>query len=229
MPKPPHISNQVWNEALARNPDPKELAPVPLVGAPALHSRIVSQQEKANGLATHAEKLRATLEFLEKASKSSNDSIQHSNAEQEALRRRLLEVMRKVEIVRCMGQPTQRAEVEAQLRLGEIVKQANMVGKSLSDLEERGKQQARAWRMRGATMESQQHMAAGSVKLQEEDKTALFNVLNEQRLGMERLGHIVKRDARDVDILKDELSAAHASSGRVKGVPPPGAAIFGGR
>lgn len=227
MPKPPHISNQVWNEALARNPDPKELAPVPLVGAPALHSRIVSQQEKANALSSHAKKLRETLQFLEKAARCSKDSVKHSNSEQEALRRRLLEIMRKVEIVRCMGQPTQRAEVDAQQRLGEITRQANIVGTSLADLEERGKRQARAWRMRGATVESP-HLEVGSVPLQEEDKKALFNVLNDQRLGMERLGHIVKRDVRDVGILKDELNKA-ASSGRVNALPPSGAAIFGGR
>eukprot|EP00581_Thalassiosira_minuscula_P011552 CAMPEP_0183713898 /NCGR_PEP_ID=MMETSP0737-20130205/8628_1 /TAXON_ID=385413 /ORGANISM="Thalassiosira miniscula, Strain CCMP1093" /LENGTH=484 /DNA_ID=CAMNT_0025942771 /DNA_START=39 /DNA_END=1493 /DNA_ORIENTATION=+ len=226
VPKPPHISNQVWNEALARNPDPKELAPVPLVGMPALHSRIVSQQEKANALATHAKKLRETLQFLEKAARSSKESIKHSNTEQEALRRRLLEIMRKVEIVRCMGQPTQRAEGEAQRRLGEILKQVNMVGKSLVDLEERGKQQARAWRMRGATMESSQRSEVADA-LQEEDKVALFHVLNEQRMGMERLGHIVKRDVRDVDILKEELNNAH--SGRAKSFSTSGAAIFGGR
>lgn len=225
-PKPPHVSNQVWNEALARNPDPRELVPVPLVGAAAIHSRIVSQQEKANALAAHAKKLRETLEFLENAARSSKDAIRHSNSEQEALRRRLLGIMRKVEIIRCMGQPTQGAEVEAQQRLGEIMKQANMVGKSLADLEERGRHQARAWRMRGATMESQQHSEVGSTQLQEEDKVALFHVLNDQRLGMERLGMIVKRDVRDAGILKEELNK---STGRAIALPPSGAAIFGGR
>ena len=232
VPKPPHISNQVWNEALARNPDPKELMPMPLVGAAALHSRIVSQQDKANSLATHAKKLRETLQFLEKAARSSKESIKHSNSEQEALRRRLLEIMRKVEIIRCMGQPTQRAEIDAQQRLREIMKQMNIVGKTLSNLEERGKHQARAWRMRGATLESsQQHSVAGSIQsLQEEDKVSLFHVLNDQRLGMERLGHIVKRDVRDVGILKDELNKASSGSRVVHALPPSGgAAIFGGR
>ena len=233
MPKPPHISNRVWNEALARNPDPKELMPTPLVGAAALHYRIVSQQDKANSLANHAKKLRETLTFLEKAARSSTDSIKHSNSEQEVLRKRLLELMRKVEIVRCMGQPTQRAELESQQRLGEIMKQVNTVGKVLADLEERSKQQARAWRMRGANMESQQlqqnasAVSNSSMPLQEEDKVALFNVLNDQRMGMERLGHIVLRDARDVDILKDEMNKA--SSGRVQQSDSRGAAIFGGR
>lgn len=225
VPKPSHISNQTWTEALARNPDPKELMPIPILGAPALHSRIVSQQERANALAMHAKKLRETLLFLEKSANSSKDAIKRSNLDQEALRRRLLEIMRKVEIIRCMGQPTQRAEVEAQQRLGEIMKQVNLVGKTLANLEERGRQQARAWRMKGATMESRQS-DIGLLPMEEEDKVALFQVLNGQRLGMERLGSIVKRDVRDAGIMKDELNKA--SSGRVK-ASSSGAAIFGGR
>ena len=230
VPKPPHIRNSVWNEALARNPDTNELMPTPLVGAPALHSRIVSQQDKANSLAGHAKKLRETLQFLEKAARSSQESIQHSNSEQEVLRRRLLEIMRKVEIIRCMNQPTQSAEVQAQQRLGEIIKQVTLVDKALIDLEERGKHQARAWRMRGATIESQRQHVTNTVEdpLQTEDKVALFNVLNDQRLGMERLGNIVNRDVRDASILKEELTKE--TSG-LKALPPSlgGTAIFGGR
>ena len=225
VPKPPHISNQVWNEALASNPDPNELVPVPLVGAPALHSRIVSQQEKANALAAHAKKLRETLQFLEKTAVSSKGAIKQSNDEQDALRRRLLEIMRKVEIVRCMGQHTQEAEVQAQWKLGEIMKTVNMVGKSLADLEERGTQQARAWRMRGATMESQPHSELTSAPLQEEDKKELFHVLNGTRMGMERLGAIVTTDVRDSGILKQELNKA--SMGGARSLPPSGAAVFG--
>ena len=101
-----------------------------------------------------------------------------------------------------------------------------MVGKTLANLEERGRQQARAWRMKGATMESRQS-DIGLLPMEEEDKVALFQVLNGQRLGMERLGSIVKRDVRDAGIMKDELSKA--SSGRVKALSSSGAAIFGGR
>ena len=153
--------------------------------------------------------------------------MRRADAEQEALGRRLLEVMRKVEIARCMGQPTQRAEAESRRRLGEIGQRANAVAASLADLEERGRRQARTWRMRGATMESRPRSQVDAAPLTEQDKAALFQVLNDQRLGMERLGHIVKKEVRDVEILKAELEKA--SSGRAKALPPPGAAIFGGR
>lgn len=151
MPKPPHVGAGAWNEALARNPGPTELVPVALVGAPALHARLVAQQEKANALAAHAASLRDTVRFLEKAAlRDSRDGIRRAGEEQEALRRRLLGVMRKVEIVRCMGQATQRAEADAGRRLGEIAGRVHGVGRSLAALEERGRQQAREWRRGGA-------------------------------------------------------------------------------
>lgn len=210
--------------------------PTPLVGAVSIHSRIISQQEKANALNAHAKKLRETLQFLEHTARSSREHIQHCQNTQEELNRQLLEVMRKVEIIRCMNQPTQRAEEEAQFKLRKLLEQVNMVAMKLRDLEERGRQQARNWRMRGATMSNNNGLLDGgggtlsSSTLSDEDKLALFHVLNDQRLGMERLGSIVTRDVRDTDILKEEMSKAESSvrggGGRSR---VGGAAIFGGR
>ena len=142
--------------------------------------------------------------------------------------------MRKVEIIRCMNQPTQRAEEEANFKLRKLLEQVNLVAVRLRDLEERGRQQARNWRMRGATQLQQQRNGGGvdGTALSEEDKLALFHVLNDQRLGMERLGSIVTRDVRDTEILKEEMNKAESvvrgsgSGGRRVGG---GTAIFGGR
>jgi len=234
-PKPSHISNQTWNEALARNPDPNELMPTPLVGATSLHSRIISQQEKANALHAHAIKLRDTLSFLEKTARSSREHIQHCQSTQMELNRRLLELMRKVEIIRCMNQPTQRAEEEAQIVIRRLLDQVTIVARRLRDLEERGRQQARNWRMRGA-VETRNDVGGGGMDgtksvLSEEDKLALFHVLNDQRLGMERLGSIVTRDVRDTEILKEEMIKAESAVRVVNGGggTSRGPAIFGGR
>jgi nuclear pore complex protein Nup54 len=124
VPRPNHISHTTWTEALARNPNPNTLVPVAIVGATALHSRIVHQQERANTLANHASKLANTIDYLqESANTSSTEIMIHITSNQESLQRRLLHIMRKVEILRCMGQPTQRAELDAYQRLGEIMKQ----------------------------------------------------------------------------------------------------------
>ena len=48
--------------------------------------------------------------------------------------------------------------------------------------------------------------------MNDDDKLALFHVLNDQRLGLEHLGNIMKKDGRDVGIVLDELSKASSSS-----------------
>jgi nuclear pore complex protein Nup54 len=246
-PKPPHISNQVWNEALARNPDPNELCPVPLIGATSLHSRLISQQEKAHALSSHATQLRSTLDFLSKTASQSSNAIQFHIQKQSELNHRLLELMRKIEIIRCMNQPIQDAESTSNYQLRVLYDEVNRMIRVLCDLEERGREQARLWRKRGATGGVGDGVNVGGVNngvgvdntsssLEEEDKLALFHVLNDQRLGMERLGSIVTRDVRDVDILKEEMGKAldqgRGGGGSVGGVRQQQrgtTAIFGGR
>jgi hypothetical protein len=98
-------------------------------------------------------------------------------------------------------------------------------------LEERGKQQSRSWRMKGATLlSSQQQHNSPVLSMNDDDKLALFHVLNDQRLGLEHLGNIMKKDGRDVGIVLDELSKVSSSSSsgnKVKALS--GAAIFGVR
>ncbi|KAL7468407.1 hypothetical protein ACHAXS_008635 [Conticribra weissflogii] len=235
-PKPPHVSNRVWNEALARNPDPHSLVPTPLVGAAALHSRLVRQQEQADKCAAHAKTVRETLRYLEKEGRKSKEAIECAGIEQEGLRRRLLEVMRKVEIVRCMGHPLQRGEVEAVNRLGEIVQKMRAVERMLGEVEERGTRQARVWRMRASSLDSRAYgggseaVAAAAAELGEEEKYELFKSLNEQMLGNETLGQCVKRDVRDVEILKEEMErrvSAPPRSGVRGSVWGSGVGIFG--
>ena len=68
--------------------------------------------------------------------------------------------------------------------------------------------------MKGATLMSSQQLQHNSstLSMNDEDKLALFHVLNDQRLGLERLGNIMKKDGRDVEIVLDELSKASSSS-----------------
>ena len=234
IPKPPHISQKVWNEAQARNPNTGELTPVALIGASSLHSRLVTQQEKATALANHTSKLKDSLDYLNKASTNSREGIRRASLEQEFLQRRLLEVMRKVEIVRCMGQPIQRAEREGMERMERLLREVNGLTRGAAEVEERGREQSRLWKRKAASGVNTKVVWT----MEKEDKKILMEVLNEQRCGLEGLGHILKRDERDVGILKDELEKSYnaasggAGSGRAKRPMPSigdgGVAIFTG-
>lgn len=86
--------------------------------------------------------------------------------------------------------------------------------------------------MKGASLmlsqQRQHNNSTLSMNDDDDDKLALFHVLNDQRLGLEHLGHIMKKDGRDVGIVLDELSKVSSSSGnKVKALS--GASIFGVR
>jgi hypothetical protein len=211
LPKPPHISQKVWNEAQARNPNPAELTPVAMIGASSLHSHLVWQQTEATKLGGYVTELKGQLEFLSKTCANSQRGIRQASLEHEVLQRRLLEVMRKVEIVRCMGQPMQQAEREGMEKMERLLRDVNALTRGVVDVEERGREQSRVWKRKAAAVSS------GKVdwSLEKEDKVALMEVLNEQSCGLEGLSHIVKRDERDVGILKDELEKAYNLNGPV--------------
>ena len=137
--------------------------------------------------------------------------------------------------MRCMNQPVQRAEEHSLDKLRLIREQVENVAGELVRLEERGREQARCWRRRGVTSSStvvgnDDGTSSSSMMMMmgEEDKLALYHVLNDQRVGMERLSEIVLRDVRDVDILKEELENGGSGVGRRR-VVSGGPAIFGGR
>lgn len=126
----------------------------------------------------------------------------------------------------------QQAEREGMDRMERVLRDVNLLMRGVMDVEERGREQSRVWKRK----------AASGVRsdvdwtLEKEDKAALMEVLNDQRCGLDGLGHIVKRDERDVGILKDEMEKVYnASSGVVvdklkKAIPigEGGVAIFTG-
>jgi hypothetical protein len=126
--------------------------------------------------------------------------------------------MRKVEIVRCMGQPIQRAEREGMERMERLLREVNGLTRGAAEVEERGREQSRLWKRKAASGVNTKVVWT----MEKEDKKILMEVLNEQRCGLEGLGHILKRDERDVGILKDELEKSYnaasggAGSGRAK-------------
>ena len=119
--------------------------------------------------------------------------------------------MRKTEIVRCMGQPVQAAEREGMERMERLLRDVNVLTRSVVDVEERGREQCRQWKRRAVST-----VNTGDWSIEKEDKEALMEVLKEQKSGLDGLEHIVKRDERDVGILKEELEKAyHGGSGGV--------------
>mmetsp|Transcript_26659 Transcript_26659/g.38992 ORF Transcript_26659/g.38992 Transcript_26659/m.38992 type:complete len:475 (-) Transcript_26659:294-1718(-) len=229
VPRPSHVETHEWNDALARNPDPSNYAPVCIIGSEALAKRASEQQQRAKMYASHVAKLRSTLEEMKSGSaRMSEDANRYAAREHDALRKRLLDVMRKVEIVRCMNLPLQPAERDAGDRLKLVLRQLNQVGKTMGDVEKRAQAHAQYLRSTGGAGEGGDGGGddSNANTLTEEDKTELFTVMNEQKEGLERLVNIVKKDLRDVNILKEEVGKINmAVGGGIAGSGPLGEVV----
>ena len=104
-PKPPQVSESDWKEAVVKNPDPQNYMPNALVGAMALQARVSWQQDRAKELAANAASLTKTHELLKDRIARVNEDLIACAKTHAAVRKRLLDVMRRVEIARCMNQP----------------------------------------------------------------------------------------------------------------------------
>jgi hypothetical protein len=130
-----------------------------------------------------------------------------------------------------MGQPVQPAEREGMERMERLLREVNALTRGVVDVEERGREQSRQWKRKAVS-----NVNTVDWSIEKEDKEALMEVLNEQKCGLDGLEHIVKRDERDVGILKEELEKAYHGVGggvgeRKKNIPvgEGGVAIFTGQ
>jgi len=204
--KPPHMDADTWSKAMARNPDPDNLIPVPIVGAEALHGRIASQQSKATMLSSYVTQLSEALVSLQESSSRSHDAIAAGCQQMKAIQKRLLALMRKLELCRCMHMPIQNAERNAMTKLLQLSKQVDTMHRILAQLEEQGDAH-RHQQLRHPN----NHKNTWLMQQQTEDMTnpsyreELFRVLSDQKQGLQSLHNIVKKDTRDIHILKQDL------------------------
>ena len=206
-PRPPQVSEEEWNHAVVRNPDPMSYMPVPVVGADALSVRVAWQQTQATQLASQAEmvaKSHETVKALYAQGRNRLDDIRRTHANH---RKRLLDVMRKVEVVRCMNQPLQQDEVRARDQLRALHQEVRHAGHLMAELEHR----ARAARpdhhhqqQRGAVAAA----AAHHTEVELPDRQQLTKVLQEHQEGLTQLTLSIKKDIRDVELMKERVLPA---------------------
>ena len=213
-PRPPHVDARTWADAVARNPDPLEYAPVVAVGAEALAARLSAQHQRSGTLAGYCTRLREDLSYMEVQSAKSADAARAARAEHEQLRSRLLGLMRRVEILRCTNLPLQPDEKVAAERARRVHLGVDVVGRALAEVEERGRHQIHALRTMGergggmgvgASGAGGANADVGRVELSDEARADLNRILTEQKAGLDALSSIVKRDLRDAKIVKEGL------------------------
>jgi len=214
-PKPPQVSEEEWRKAVVTNPDPLNYTPIVLVGADSLNARVSWQQERAKQLAKAATSIEAgnnTSEQLFSEARRRLDDVKRAHANH---RKRLLNVMRKVEVVRCMNLPLQPDEARAMQQLQTLESKVHEARHLLGELERRALL-ARPDRHHhlvngNATPPSTsnyRHHNKNSTNSNEIDlpnRDVLAKVLQEHHKDLTMLSLTISQDARDADLLKQRV------------------------
>ena len=192
-PKPTQISESDWLTAVVRNPDNANLMPIPLVGATALLARSMSHQEQVNshmGQLASIQEARDNLREHYEGTCAQLNSIERTYTH---LRMKLLSVMKKVELIRCLHHPLQQDEIVVMKKLKQLVDQVAHLQRTLND-----------WMDNAAR--SQQPLRRPHVT-DMPDPEQLKTVLIQHRNALAQLTSTVQRDLHDLDLIQKRVES----------------------
>ncbi|CAA7400590.1 unnamed protein product [Spirodela intermedia] len=211
--KPVAVSDIMWAEAMGKlegmeSADRERLWPQLVQGFKELSDRLKLQDEVLVSDAERLQMTQANVKMLQRHFQVDTlPWIQRMKLKEQELRRRLLRVMRMVEALESKGfrVPLMRDEAELAEKLARISRQLKRPGAELPR------------RVQGLLSISRTHANAGiiggsiclpnSMKIEEQSLADLQEVLQRQTGAIARLGNVLKRDTRDVEIIMSEDSA----------------------
>ena len=186
-PKPPQVSDEQWLEAVVRNPDRSCYIPIALIGAESLQARVGWQQQQASGYDKDMAVLKQSQETIQRRIADLREGVMQLELMHSKLRSRLLRLMNKVEVVRCMNLPLQADEMNLVKRLQTVLQQLDELTKTIAKL------QGRPQVSLSKTMELP-------------DRYRLQKVLTEHRSSMVYLSEVVQREKRDIRAVKERVA-----------------------
>jgi hypothetical protein len=207
-PRPPQASSRDWNVAVARNPDPSMYMPSALVGAAALQSRLSYQQESSTSLEAQFGLVRETLDTLARQSQLVRMRADKIAARRSSQQSRLLDLLRKVELVRCFRQPLQPGEVQALERLGTLNRELDRsVRPAVSELQDRAREQLLSRSSSGGTSTSTTILDYCSATPQQRQEWEV-TLMARHGPSITRLQQALDRPSRELALLQQRIDRA---------------------
>mmetsp|Transcript_19314 Transcript_19314/g.47752 ORF Transcript_19314/g.47752 Transcript_19314/m.47752 type:complete len:450 (+) Transcript_19314:130-1479(+) len=193
-PKPPQISQEEWSKAVVNNPDPHNYMPIALVGGVALQARVSWQQDRAKELSNNASILHKSHETVQQRVSQTLQQLDQKLASHKELQHQLLQLMKKVEVVRCMNQPLQPDEFQVMQRLQQVMQNLEQVQRVMVGLQDKA-------RTHQETQRSTDRAANSGAKQGLPPAEQLVPVLQKQRQQLETLTTLAGKDKRDVELI----------------------------
>ncbi|XP_031386059.1 nuclear pore complex protein NUP54 [Punica granatum] len=207
--KPAGVSDVMWAEAMGKlegmeSTDRERLWPELVQGFKDLSNRLKLQDEV---IISDAERLRMTqtnVKMLQRHFQADTlPWIQRMRQKEQGLQRRLLRVMRIIEALESKGcrLPLVKGEAELAEKLAAVTRQLKGSGAELSRRVQNllAISRAQANGIGGASM-----YLPGSTKIHDQSLADLQEVLQQQTEATARLGNVLKRDIRDMEIIMAE-------------------------
>lgn len=208
--KPAGVSDIMWAEAMGKmegmeSADRERLWPQLVQGFKDLSQRLKLQDEV---IVSDAERLRITqsnVKMLQRHFQADTiPRIERMRQKEQGLQRRLLRAMRIVEALEGKGcrLPLMKGEVELAEKLAAITRQLKGSGAELSrrvqNLLTLSRVQVNGFGSGGSIY------LPGSTKIDEQSLADMHEVLQQQTEAIARLGNVLKRDIRDMEIIMAE-------------------------
>jgi len=202
-PRPLQISERDWNQAVVRNPDPSKYMPTAIVGAVALQARLSYQQTKGQACQDQLKLLQDTLELVQNRHEQVLQRLSVLAHKYQLQRLRLLSVLRKVELSRCMNMPLSSDELHLWKQLSALQQQVENLRSNMQRLADGAKKLSRQQQPRESNTDSM-------VVLGKHEQEQLFPVLKEHRSGIAKLTETMNRDLRDLKLIQERVDSTMA-------------------
>ncbi|KAM7269241.1 hypothetical protein ACFE04_024738 [Oxalis oulophora] len=208
--KPAGVSDIMWAEAMGKlegmdSADRERLWPQLVQGFKDLSQRLKIQDEV---IASDAERLRTTqsnVKMLQRHFQADTlPWIQRMKQKEQSLQRRLLRMMRIVEALESKGYrlPLTKGEADLIEKLAAVTKELKGSG---ADLSKRVRNLVSVSRVQANTLGSGGSLyLPGSTKIDENSLAYMQEVLQQQTEAIAKLGNVLKRDSRDMEIIMDK-------------------------
>jgi len=207
QPQPPQISDSDWQLYCVRNPDPTRYVPFAVVGAENLAARALSHQQQSVALGDRElaaiQQSAALVQQRAVTVQRQLAALRHKHEEQ---RKRLLQVMKHVEVARCFNMPLQRAELEAVERMRNLqraVVEAQIVP-AVARLADNASSSTTA--VTTALQHHHRHEDDDAVPSPQVQRDWM-NVMKEHRTKLTALTNAVQPDQRDLRLIRDRVVA----------------------
>ena len=194
-----HIKPSLWEQALQTTTiDGVKVFPVPCIGFTALKRRIELQGTRARLLEKNVARLRKVTEENRSRLRQTMIKIAERRRAQLDLRSKLIHVMTKVVKLHHWGKPTSEADMRFRERMNGLMAELHLPHRYQGQLDELQSQlDYRPDLQPGNNTLNRQHVALTKMDLER-----VYEFLRRQQEGLAKLNEIVRKDLRDLDIMR---------------------------